>query len=195
MGDAQHILVVVINAQGSKSVSGLYDSLRQETGLYLFDPSLAEDDINFVYQGQVYCADLFPADSMRPCGALFELLVNRADHLNLIFTYDASSKASWDEIVASYEAVRRGCENNAIPFTTMLLAMGEGLVSRGEAFASQRGCRFAQYSPTNGRGLCGALASLVEDAYDAQAISPRDPASFRSAANSVAKAVSGLFHE
>lgn len=68
-------------------------------------------------------------------------------HVCLVFAYDASSRESWDEMVAACERMRSRCEDGVLPFlTTMIAVIGEGeaLVSHAEAkaFATQRDCRF-----------------------------------------------------
>jgi hypothetical protein len=98
-------------------------------------------------------------------------------HVCLVFTYDASSSESWDEIVAACERMRSRCEDGTLPFhATMIAAMGEGegegeaAVSHAEAeaFATQRDCRFVKFSPTTRRGTCDAVGSLVKLAHGAR---------------------------
>jgi hypothetical protein len=89
-------------------------------------------------------------------------------HVCLVFTYDASSRESWNELVAIYERMRSRFEDGILPFVgTLIAAMGEGAVSHEEAevFASQRGCSFVKVSPVTGKGVCGAVGSLVERAH------------------------------
>lgn len=75
-------------------------------------------------------------------------------HVYLIFTYDALSSESWNEIVTAYEKMRSCCQDGPLPFHAAIIAAmdegeGEAGVSHAEAetFASQRGCRFAEFSP------------------------------------------------
>jgi hypothetical protein len=53
---------------------------------------------------------------------------------------------------------------------------GEPAVSHAEAeaFATQRDCLFAKFSPTTGRGICDAVGSLVELAHGARDQYPMD---------------------
>ncbi|KAJ4298745.1 hypothetical protein N0V88_003777 [Collariella sp. IMI 366227] len=113
-----------------------------------------------------------------------------AHDLSLIFAYGASSRRSWDEMVGNYETVRAEFESNIISITTLVLAMSEEVVSReeAEAFVSQGGCLFAQYSPANGRGLCRGLGLLVEAAHK----NPKDINTRQFAVKSVKRAVGSL---
>jgi hypothetical protein len=105
-------------------------------------------------------------------------------HVCLILTYDASSRESWDEMLAACERLRSRCEEDGVlPFSaTMIAAMDEGegegepAVSHAEAeaFATQRDCLFAKVSPTTGRGICDAVGSLVELAHGARDQYPMD---------------------
>jgi hypothetical protein len=98
-------------------------------------------------------------------------------HVCLVLTYDASSRESWDEMVAACERIRSRCEDGALPFlATMIAAMGEGegegeapvSPAEAEAFATQRSCLFIKVSPATGRGICDAVGSLVELAHGAR---------------------------
>jgi hypothetical protein len=96
-------------------------------------------------------------------------------HVCHVFTYDASSRESWDEMVAACERTRSRCEDGVLPFlATMIAAMGEGeggapgSQAEAEAFATQRGCFFVKVSPSTGRGICDAVGSLVELAHGAR---------------------------
>jgi hypothetical protein len=102
-------------------------------------------------------------------------------HVCLVFTYDTSSRESWDETVAACQGMRSRCEKAGVrPFlATMIAAMREGegqaqgeeAVSHAEAeafAATQRDCRFVGFSPATGRGICDAVGSLVERAHGAR---------------------------
>jgi hypothetical protein len=96
-------------------------------------------------------------------------------HVCLVFTYNASSRESWDEVVAACERMRNRCKDGVLPFlATMIAAMcegegeGEAAVSHAEAeaFATQRDCRFVKLSPTTGRDAVGSLVELAHGARD-----------------------------
>lgn len=103
-------------------------------------------------------------------------------HICLIFPYNASSRESWDEMVASYERMRSRCPDETLPFLATMIASiadmkGPRAVSHEEglAFASQRGCRFVTFSPSSGRGVGDAVGLLVELAYAARHQFPAIP--------------------
>jgi hypothetical protein len=102
---------------------------------------------------------------------------------------------SSDEMVASHEDISSRCENGVIPFPTVVAAMCEGSVSREEAerFTRQRSCRFFQYSPVTGRGLCTAFASIVEHAHGTRLRYATDPDGFQAAVKATAEVVQSLF--
>lgn len=96
-------------------------------------------------------------------------------HVCLVFTYDALSRESWDEMVATYERMCSRCEDGVLPFlATMIAAIGEGegespvSCAEVERFATQRGCLFIKVSPITGHGICNAVCSLVELAHGAR---------------------------
>jgi hypothetical protein len=117
------------------------------------------------------------------------------DHFNLFFNYDASSTKSWDEMVASYEYTSSRCEDGIIPLPTIVAAMGEGSVSHEEAerFAQHRSCRFFQYSPVTGHGLCKAFAAIVEHAHGTRLRYATDPDALQATAKATAEVVQRLF--
>jgi hypothetical protein len=94
-------------------------------------------------------------------------------HICLVFTYDASSRDSWDEVVAAYERIRNRYKDGVLPFLTIMIAAideGEASVSHAEAeaFATQRDYLFIKFSPTTGRGICDAVGLVVGLAYGAR---------------------------
>ena len=104
-------------------------------------------------------------------------------HVCLVFTYDASLRESWDEMVAAYKRMRSRCEDGVLPFlATLIVAMVQGPVSHeeAEAFASQQGSRFFACSPVTGDGVCNAVGSLVELAHASRGLLVTDADGFRS---------------
>jgi hypothetical protein len=110
--------------------------------------------------------------------ALLELM----HHLCLVLTYDASSRESWDEVVATCEKMHSRCDNGVLSLPTMIAAMGEGPVLHEEAgtLASQWGCLFVKLSPVTGRGVSDAIGSLVEIADSTRDQCPTGQENFRS---------------
>ncbi|GIJ86660.1 hypothetical protein Asppvi_005552 [Aspergillus pseudoviridinutans] len=169
--DAQSMTIIVVNAKGAADCSKFYHLLQRETGWGFLDPT-DDGNTDYLCDGYTYnvCFSPPPSDS-RPMSALLCLF----QHIGLIFTYDASSRESWDEMVTAYERMRSRCKDRALPFlATMIAAMdegeGEAAVSHAEAeaFATQRNCRFVKFSPRTGRGTCDAVGSLVELAHGAR---------------------------
>ncbi|KAF7182916.1 hypothetical protein CNMCM7691_002660 [Aspergillus felis] len=170
--DAQSMTIMIVNAKGAADYLELYNLLTRETGYGCeFDPT-DDWDTDYHCDGYIYnvCFISPPSDSRpkSPWLCLFQ-------HIGLIFTYDASSRESWDEMVTAYERMRSRCKDRALPFlATMIAAMdegeGEAAVSHAEAeaFATQRDCRFVKFSPRTGRGICDAVGSLVELAHGAR---------------------------
>ncbi|KAL4974460.1 hypothetical protein BDW66DRAFT_152873 [Aspergillus desertorum] len=108
-------------------------------------------------------------------------------HVCLVLTYDASSRESWDKLVAVSEGMRGRSEDGVLsPYhflATAIVAMGEGEGEEGpmsmsqgeaEAFATQRNCLFIEISRRTGRGVCDAVGSLVEWAHGARGQYPMD---------------------
>ncbi|GIC87101.1 uncharacterized protein Aud_003482 [Aspergillus udagawae] len=149
--DAQSISIIVVNAKGAADDLKLYR-------------------ITFAIITSIVSASSHPA----PRG-LNMALSSLMQHVCLIFTYDSSSRESWDEVVAAYKRMRNRCKDGVLPFlATMIAAMGEGegeasvLHAEAEAFAAQWDCLFAKFSPITGRGICDAVGSLVELAHGAR---------------------------
>ena len=139
--------------------------LERETKWNFLDALLGreEDVARFFCDGCVYEMSVVSAEILKSFGTQH---IRDKHHVNLVFTYDSSSRQSWDEMAASYEEIRGRCEKVGVQFTTMMLAMGEG--QEGKTFASQRACLSAEYSPITGHGICSAFASLVEHTHGAQ---------------------------
>ncbi|KAJ5964238.1 uncharacterized protein N7479_004114 [Penicillium vulpinum] len=166
--DSKSMSIVVANAKGAADYLLLYRLLQREKGYYEFDP-MGGLDADYLCDGHVYNV-WFSPPSVLGGGLAYSSLMQ---HICLIFTYDASSRESWDEMVAAYERIRSRCEDGVFPFiATMIAAMSEGeaLVSHieAEAFATQRDCLFVKFSPATGRGICDAVGSLVELANGAR---------------------------
>jgi hypothetical protein len=132
---------------------------------------LDDSGTDFVCNGYLYNVHFTSASGLARYSAMLSLY----QHIPLIFTYDASSRESWDEMVTVYESMRSRCKDGIHPFLAiMIAAMGEGdgefpvSHAEAEAFAAQRDCLFVKGSPTTGRGLCDAVCSLVELAYGAR---------------------------
>ena len=126
----------------------------------------------FFYNGHVYQLFFAPAEGVRNFTALYTSTCIPWCHASLVFTYDAASQASRDEAAATHDEVRGRCENWGVPFATLLLGMGAS-GEEAAALASPRTCLAAGYSPTSGKGICDALASLVEEAHAAGSRFPR----------------------
>jgi hypothetical protein len=158
------------------------------------DPEL-EDNLTFFCDGYAYEVRVESAKLLVAHTAMRDLYARTMHHVSFVLTYDASSRESWDEMVANYQDICNRFENGVTPFPTMMAAMGEGPVSRGEAesFASQRGCLFAQYSPATNQGVRDAFASLVELANATRVRYATDPNGFKSAVDSTARAIHTLF--
>ncbi|RDW64515.1 uncharacterized protein DSM5745_09926 [Aspergillus mulundensis] len=172
--EPQCITVMIANAKGAADCWHLWNLFSRETGCgWEFDPTLEDSGTDYLCDGFVYAVRFQPP----PTGpyaitAILELM----QHVFLVFSYDASSRESWDEMVTAYEKVRSRCDG-VLPFLkTMIAAMGEGegegecAVSHAEAeaFATQNDCLFAKFSPGAGRGICDAVGSLVELAHGAR---------------------------
>ncbi|KAE8372225.1 hypothetical protein BDV26DRAFT_302118 [Aspergillus bertholletiae] len=170
--DHQSIYIIVANAKGTVDYSDLYSLLHREKHCWDGDPTHAFDT-DYLCNGYPYTVYFKPPGSS---GALLTL----RQHLCLVFTYDASSRESWDETVAACQGLRSRCEEAGVrPFlATMIAAMGEGedqgeeaAVSHAEAeafAATQPDCCFVRFSPVTGRGICDAVGSLVERAHGAR---------------------------
>ncbi|KAJ6023643.1 uncharacterized protein N7446_014008 [Penicillium canescens] len=166
--DSQSMSIIVANAKGAADSSHLYRLLQREKDYGEFDPT-DEFDIDYFCEGYVYNVCFIPPSAPGPGLAYLCLM----QHVCLVFTYDASSRESWDEMVAAYERIRSRYEDRVLPFlTTIIAAMGEGEVPvshvEAEAFATQRDCLFFKFSPTTGRGICDAVGSLIELAHGAR---------------------------
>ncbi|KAK4038546.1 hypothetical protein C8A01DRAFT_37526 [Parachaetomium inaequale] len=161
--DSQSIFVSVVNAKGGTNYQRLYWLLgREKEQGYEFD-GYDEYDTRYLCDGYDYEVNFHP-----PSASYGTAYLCFMQHVCLVFTYDASSRESWDETVAAYERMRSQCEDGVLPFVgTMIAAMGEGPVSyeEAEAFANQRGSLFVKFSPVTGQGLGNAVGSLVEQAH------------------------------
>ncbi|KAF4213544.1 hypothetical protein CNMCM5878_010328 [Aspergillus fumigatiaffinis] len=179
-GSDSSMSIIVANAKGAADSMRLYRLLLREKGYWEFDPT---DDFTTDYfcDGYVYTISFKSPRDLWWGGTAYLCLMQ---HVCLILTYDASSRESWDEMVAACERLRSRCEEDGVlPFSaTMIAAMDEGegegepTVSQAEteAFATQRDCLFAKVSPTTGRGICDAVGSLVELAHGARDQYPMD---------------------
>ncbi|KAK1750553.1 hypothetical protein QBC47DRAFT_118931 [Echria macrotheca] len=179
----QHILVVVFNATGCTDGPGLVRLLERETEWCESDVLLGreENTARFSCDGYVYAMDFISAGHLKSFPALYTSVGSQWHHINLVFAYEAASRQSWDEITANIDDIRGRCENGSVPFTTLLLAMGRPdapIPEEAAAFARERGCLPAGYSPIDGRGVCTALASLVENAHAAGTRSTPDSRPF-----------------
>ncbi|KAL4736833.1 hypothetical protein BDV11DRAFT_210964, partial [Aspergillus similis] len=171
--NAQSVSIIVANAKGATNSVDLYRLLQREKGHGEFDPT-GDFETDYLCDGCVYNVR-FVSPPSDPGSSLADLCLMQ--HVCLVFTYDASSSESWDEIVAACERIRSRCEDGALPFlATMIAAMAEGegegeaAVSHAEAeaFETQRDCRFVEFSPATGRGTCDAVGSLVGLAHGAR---------------------------
>ncbi|KAG2012662.1 hypothetical protein GB937_007011 [Aspergillus fischeri] len=189
--DSQFMSIIVVNAKGAADSLHLYRVRTQRNMLPSTPPAKLTphgslttperealrrvrptDDFTTDYfcDGYLYNICFIPSSNLGQCSAYLCLM----KHFCLIFTYDASSRESWNEMVTACERMRSRCEEDRIlPFlATMIAAMGEGeaTVSHAEAkaFATQRDCLFVKVSPATGRGICDAVSSLVELAHGAR---------------------------
>lgn len=135
---------------------------------------------------------LLPASDPTP---FHSLAIRDVYGFSLFFSYDASSTESWDEMVASCQDISSRCENGVIPFPTVVVAMGEGCVSREEAerFARQRSYRFFQYSSVTGHGLCKAFASIAEHTHGTRLRYATDPDGFQATLKATTEVLQRLF--
>ncbi|KAK4149513.1 hypothetical protein C8A00DRAFT_37885 [Chaetomidium leptoderma] len=165
---SQSILILVADAKGATDYSHLFRLLQRETDFGCeFD---GHDEFDTTYFCDDYTYEVF---FHKATGAYGSAWLDHMQHAFLVLTYDASSRESWDEVVAQYEIMRSQCEDGDFPFlATMIAAMGEGEGSvsheEAETFASQRACLFVKFSPVTGRGVCKAIGSLVELAHGAR---------------------------
>ncbi|KAF7165753.1 hypothetical protein CNMCM5623_009832 [Aspergillus felis] len=170
--DTQSITIMIVNAKGAADYLKFYNLLKRETRWgYEFDPT---DTYDTDYHCDGYIYNVYftwpPSDS-----GSYSAILCHMQHVCLVFTYNASSRESWDEVVAACQRMRNRCKDGVLPFlATMIAAMDEGeseaAVSHAEAevFATQRDCRFVKISPRTGRGTCDAVGSLVELAHGAR---------------------------
>ncbi|KMK58476.1 hypothetical protein Y699_07703 [Aspergillus fumigatus Z5] len=165
----QRMEIIVVNAKGSADGSRLDELLGREKDPWReFDVTLDDSGTDFVCNGYLFTVHFTSASGRGSYSAMLSLY----QHIPLIFTYDASSRESWDEMVTEYEGMRSRCKDGVHPFLTiMIAAMGEGealMDAEAKAFAAQRDCLFVKVSPRTGRGMCDAVCSLVELAYSAR---------------------------
>ncbi|PKX90957.1 uncharacterized protein P174DRAFT_444707 [Aspergillus novofumigatus IBT 16806] len=168
----QHMEIIVVNAKGAADGTRLYELLGREKDFWPeFDITLDDSGTDFVCNGYLYNIHFTLASGLARYSAMLSLY----QHIPLIFTYDASSRESWDEIVTAYESMRSRCKDGVHPFLAIMIAAmceGEGkapvLHAEAEAFATQRDCLFVKVSPITGRGMCNAVCSLIELAYGAR---------------------------
>ncbi|EAW14279.1 uncharacterized protein ACLA_073140 [Aspergillus clavatus NRRL 1] len=168
--DAQSISIIIMNAKGAADYLKLYRLLQREKGYGEFDPT-GDFETDYLCDGYVYNVRFIPPSAPVSSVAYSCLM----QHVCLVFTYSASSRESWDEVVAACERMRNRCEDGVLPFlATMIAAMGEGegeasvSHAEAEAFATQRDYLFVKFSPATGRGMCDAVGSLVELAHGAR---------------------------
>ncbi|KAL3464511.1 hypothetical protein BJX64DRAFT_254491 [Aspergillus heterothallicus] len=168
----QPLALIVVNAKGAVDYWHFFELLQREKRYGELDPT-CDSDTDYLCGDHLYNVRFehsgVPAVSL----ALFSMV----QHVALVFTYDASSRQSWDEMVAAYEDICSRSEDGVLPFlVTMIAAMDGGeaeavpVVSHAEAeaFATQRGCQFDKFSPSTGSGICDAVGSLVELAHGAR---------------------------
>ncbi|KAJ5398448.1 hypothetical protein N7465_008937 [Penicillium sp. CMV-2018d] len=168
VSDPQSISIIVANAKGAADYLYLYSLLQREKDCGEFDPT-GDFETDYLCDSHIHNIFFIPPDVL---GVGLAYLCHM-QHICLVFAYDASSRESWDEMVAAYERMRSRCEDGALPFlATMIAAMGEGEApvshAEAEAFATRRDCRFVKFSPATGRGICDAVGSLVELAHGAR---------------------------
>ncbi|KAK4864629.1 hypothetical protein LT330_009624 [Penicillium expansum] len=162
------ISIIVANAKGAADSSYLYSLLQREKAYGEFDPT-DDFETDYLCDSHIYNVRFIPPNVLGLSLAYLCLM----QHVCIVFSYDASSRESWGEMVAACEGMRSRCEDGVSPFlATMIAAMdeGEAPVSHVEAkaFATQRDFRFVKFSPATGRGICNAVSSLVELAHGAR---------------------------
>ncbi|KAL4938738.1 hypothetical protein BDV06DRAFT_231552 [Aspergillus oleicola] len=185
--ETQSITIMVANAKGAADYLRLYRLLQRETDYGSeFDPT-GDYETDYLCDGYNYNVRFVSVpDPTGPWAARLAILTIM-QHVCLVLTYDASSRESWDVLVAVCEGMRSRSESGVLspyPFlATVIVAMGEGegeegpmSVSQGEAeaFAIQRNCLFVEVSRRTGRGVCDAVGSLVERAHGARGQYPMD---------------------
>lgn len=57
--------------------------------------------------------------------------LNLFQHIGLIFPYNASSRESWDDMVASFERMRSRCPDETLPFLATMIASIADMKVRG----------------------------------------------------------------
>ncbi|KAG2002037.1 hypothetical protein GB937_009802 [Aspergillus fischeri] len=132
--DAQSVSIIVMNAKGATDYLKFYRLLqREKKDCSEFDPT---DDFETDYycDGYIYTIRFFTPSTPQSSVALSCIM----QHVCLIFTYDASSRESWDEVVTACERMRNRCKEGVLPFlATMIAAMdkgeGEAAISHAEA--------------------------------------------------------------
>ncbi|KAL3476672.1 hypothetical protein BJX99DRAFT_258220 [Aspergillus californicus] len=153
--------IIVVNAKGAADYSRIDDEYN-----YL-DPTctLGTDYLCDGYIYHVYFGGLHSAS--------YKALCDQMQNICLMFTYNDSSRDSWDETVATCERLHRCFQNAVIPFLPTMIAMGEGEgettvpQEEAEAFAKQHDYLFVKFTPRTGRGVRDAVALLVETVHGA----------------------------
>ncbi|KAE8382214.1 hypothetical protein BDV26DRAFT_278222 [Aspergillus bertholletiae] len=157
--DSQSLAIIVANAKGAADSTHLYRLLQREKDYGEFDP-MGDFDTDYFCNDYIYNVRFIPPSASGSDLAYLCFM----QHVCLVFTYDASSRESWDEMAAACERMRSRCKDGVLPFLArMIAAMGEA-----EAFATQRDCLFIKFSPATGRGICDAVGSLVELVHGAR---------------------------
>jgi hypothetical protein len=162
--------IIIMNAKGAADCTHLYKLLGKEK---LFGPEFDPTDdgtTEYFCNGYLYNVGFSSASGLGSYSGILSFY----QYIPLIFTYNASSRESWDEMVTAYEGMHSRCKDGVHPFLAiMIAAIGEGdskfpvSHAEAEAFATQRDCLFIKVSPTTGHGICDAVGSLVELAYGA----------------------------
>ncbi|KAK4101325.1 hypothetical protein N658DRAFT_496630 [Parathielavia hyrcaniae] len=154
-----------------------------------YDPTLEEWLPSYICDGYPYQL-VFVEGSDPRYTAMVDQFIRNADLFGLFLNYDTSSTESWNEMVANHDDNGSWCKKGVISFPTVVAAMREGSVApneEAERFARKRSCRFFQYSPVTGRGLCTAFASIVEHAHATRLRYATDPDGFQAAIAETAK--------
>ncbi|KAJ6081455.1 hypothetical protein N7499_006329 [Penicillium canescens] len=147
--------MIVVDTKGATDCWKLYRLLLREKKYGSeFDP-IDEPETDYYCDNDIYNVCFIPPSTSSAYYCLMQ-------HICLILTYNASSRDSWDEVVAACERIRNRCKDAVLPFLTIMIAAideGETSVSHAEAeaFATQRDYLFIKFSPTTGRGICDTV--------------------------------------
>lgn len=141
--------------------------------LYEMTMLVMEDEIPRYICGKY----IYPLDLCRATDDSVLYYAKGHDFFSVILAYDVYSQASFDEISLLYDTVSVHQNSGQPKINILILGLKSDLLDSdaagvrvtretGEAFASARGCSFAECSAKSGDGVYEAFGSIVEHAYD-----------------------------